>query len=204
MVRVMVLAVAAALALAACGQQGQQRAEGEKSDAQPLATTANSIANIGPGGAAGISTALPMDLDTVRAAAPNFVAVEVDDQVEGNAFRAITLSARDQEVFRILPDPDRTHVHAIVTRSAQARGPAGEVVGVTTFGAAPPDDVSFCLTEFVDGEPGFSCSTAADGRFWRVYRLPEGAAAAETFEEIEPDLLHEAMLAEMRWIAPRV
>jgi hypothetical protein len=64
--------------------------------------------------------------------------------------------------------------------------------------------VTFCLSELVDGAPGFACSTAADGTFWRVYRLPEGASVeAGSFEDIEPDLLHDATLAEMRWIAPR-
>ena len=68
---------------------------------------------------------------------------------------------------------------------------------------APPEQVTYCVTELVDGVQGFACSTAADGAFWRVYRLPEGASPAESFDEIEPDLLHDATLVEMRWIAPR-
>lgn len=192
---------AAALVLAACGQQAQQP---ESNEAYPVVAAPNYDARIGPTGAAGITTALAMNAEAVRAAAPNYVVAEVDDQVEGEAFKAITLSAGDEEVFRILPTADRRHVHAIVTRSTQARSPAGEIVGQAKFAVAPPEEVTFCASEFVDSAPGFACSTAADGTFWRVYRLPEGAAAAETFEEIEPDLLHDATLVEMRWIAPRV
>jgi hypothetical protein len=195
------LIIAAALALAACGQEAQQR---ETSEAFPVVNAPNYDASIGPTGAAGISAALPMNIEAVRGAAANYIVAEVDDQVEGDAFKAITLSAGDEEVFRVLPTADRAHIHAIVTRSTQARGPAGEIVSQSKFAVAPPEQVTFCLAEFVDGAPGFACSTAADGTFWRVYRLPEGASAAATFEEIEPDLLHDATLVEMRWIAPRV
>lgn len=200
-----VAALVLALAVAACGQQ----APGDAGEAQGVSATsaaapAGPDRSIGPQGAGGVSTALPMNLAAISAAAPLFTATEVDDQVEGNAFTAITLSSGSEEVFRVSPTADRAHVHSIVTRSAQARGPAGEVIGQTRFGAAPPEQVTFCLAEFVGADPGFSCSNAADGRFWRVYRLPEGANAAPTFEEIEPDLLHDSLLVEMRWIAPRV
>ena len=193
--------IVAALALAACGQEAQQR---ETNEADALVAAPNYDVNIGPAGAAGITTAVAMNVEAVRAAAPNYIVAEVDNQVEGEPFKSITLSAGDEEVFRILPTADRQHAHAIVTRSTQARSPAGEIAGQSKFAVAPPEQVTFCLTEFVDGAPGFACSTAADGRFWRVYRLPEGAASAATFEEIEPDLLHDATLVEMRWIAPRV
>jgi hypothetical protein len=192
--------IVAALALAACGQP-QQR---ETNEAYPVVGAPNYDANIGPNSAAGISAALPMDVDAVAAAAPNYIVAEVDDQVEGDPFKAITLSAGDEEVFRINPTADRRHIHSIVTRSTQARSPAGEIVSQSKFAVAPPEEVTFCASELIDNQPGFACSTAADGRFWRVYRLPEGARAAETFEEIEPDLLHDATLVEMRWIAPRV
>jgi hypothetical protein len=191
--------IAAALALAGCGQEAQR----ETSEAQPVVAQPNYDVRIGPTGAAGITTAVAMNVEAVRAAAPNYVVAEVDDQIEGEPFKAITLSAGSHEVFRILPTADRAHVHSIVTRSTQARSPAGERVGAAKFAVAPPEEVTFCNAEFVDGAAGFACSTAADGAFWRVYRLPEGAAAAETFEEIEPDLLHDATLVEMRWIAPR-
>lgn len=193
--------IAAVLALAACGQQAQSP---ETNEAYPVVDAPNYEANIGPAGAAGITTAVAMNVEAVRAAAPNYIVAEVDDQIEGNPFKAITLSAGDEEVFRILPNADRQHVHAIVTRSTQARSPAGEIVGTAKFAVAPPDQVTFCLSELVDGAPGFACSTAADGTFWRVYRLPDGASAeAGLFEDIEPDLLHDATLVEMRWIAPR-
>lgn len=91
---------------------------------------------IGPNGAGGISTAVAMNVDAVRSAAPNYVVAEVDDQVEGQAFKAITLSARNEEVFRILPAADNAHAHAIVTRSTQARSPAGEIVTQSKFGCA--------------------------------------------------------------------
>lgn len=191
--------VALAFVLAACGQEAQR----ETNEAYPVVNAPNYDASIGPSSAAGISAALPMTLDAVRAAAPNYVVAEVDDQIEGNPFKAITLSAGDEEVFRVLPTADRARIHAIVTRSTQARSPAGEIVTQSKFAVAPPEQVTFCLAEFVDGAPGFACSTAEDGTFWRVYRLPEGASPAATFDEIEPDLLHDATLAEMRWIAPR-
>jgi hypothetical protein len=193
------LVLACALALAACGQAEQKQGENF-----PVIDAPNYDASIGPNGAAGISTPLPMTLEAVRAAAPNYIVAEVQDQIEGNPFTAITLSAGDEEVFRILPTADRAHIHAIVTRSTQARGPTADIVGSVKFAVAPPDQVPFCISEFVDGAPGFACSTAADGTFWRIYRLPEGAEGAASFEEIEPDVLHDATLAEMRWIAPRV
>lgn len=195
------LIVVAALALAACGQEAQQR---ETSNADPVAVASSNASIIGPDGAAGISTAVPMNIDALRAAAPSFAVAEVDDAVEGDAFKAITLSTGSEEVFRVLPTADSAHVHSIVTRSALVRSDAGEVVGRSKFAVAPPEQVTFCANEDVDGSAGFACSTAVDGRFWRVYRLPEGAAPAPTFEELEPDLLHDATLVEMRWIAPRV
>ncbi len=196
-----VLAVVAALALAACGQEAQQR---ENSDATPVVAAPGAITLIGASSAAGISTAVAMNVDAVRLAAPSFAVAEVDDQIDGQPFKAITLSTGAEEVFRILPTADGEHAHAIVTRSAQARSDAGEIPGQSKFAVAPPEQVTFCLTEFVEGAPGFACSTAEDGRFWRVYLLPEGASPAGTFAEIEPDLLHDATLVEMRWIAPRV
>lgn len=193
------IAAVCVLTLGACGDRDAETAQSQF----PVINAPNYDSSIGPGGAAGIDSALAMTLDAVRAAAPNYVVAEVQDQVEGEAFTAITLSAGDEEVFRIYPTADRRHVHAIVTRSTQARGPLQEIVGSTLFGAAPAEEVPFCLAELIQGAPGFACSTAADGRFWRVYRLPAGAEAVDAFEEIDPDLLHDATLVEMRWIAPR-
>jgi len=190
----------AALALAACGQPQQQ----DRQDAMPVVLAPDVNTRIGPDGAAGISNALPMTVDAVRAAAANYVVEEKADQIEGQPFTAIALSADDEEVFRLLPTADGARVHAIVTTSPQARGPLQEIVGVTLFGTAPAEAVEFCLAQLVAGAPGFACSTAEDGRFWRVYRLPEGYdGPSDPFEAIDPDVLHDAELAEMRWFAPR-
>lgn len=194
------IAFALLAALAACGP----RESAEKADTPPVIDAPNYDATIGPGGAAGISTAVAMNIDAVRAAAPNFIVAEVDAQIEGQPYKAITLSAGDEEVFRLLPNANGANVHAIVTTSSQARGPTQDIVGQTLFGVAPPEQVPFCLAEFVEGAPGFACSTDAAGTFWRVYKLPEGYdGPAASFDEIEPDVLHDATLAEMRWIAPR-
>ncbi|MCX7357781.1 MAG: hypothetical protein NT015_06540 [Alphaproteobacteria bacterium] len=190
---------AAALLLAACGQPTSR----ETHEAYPVVEAPNYDTTIGPDGAAGITEPVEMNVASVRAAAPNYIVAEVDDQVDGQAFKAITLSAGDEEVFRVYPTADGRHVHSVVTRSTQAHSPVDEIVGRAKFAVAPPEQVTFCNAEFVDGAPGFACSTAEDGRFWRVYRLPDGAGAAETFDEIEPDLLHDATLVEMRWVAPR-
>lgn len=189
------------LALAACGDRDATQT---KAGEFPVINAPNYDSSIGPGGAAGISAALPMTVEAVRAAAPNYVVAQVEDHVEGERFNAITLSAGDEEVFRVFPTADRRHVHSIVTVSSQARGPRQEIVGRTLFGVAPPEEVPFCNVELVDGAPGFACSTAADGRFWRVYRLPEGYDGPhDTFGDIDGDVLHDATLVEMRWIAPR-
>lgn len=193
------IAFAAALALAACGPR-----EAEKAQTPPAIEAPETSTSIGPDGAAGISTALAMNVEAVRAAAPNFIVASVQDQIEGQPFTAITLSAGDEEVFRVFPTSDGAHIHSIVTRSSQARGPTQDIVGKTLFGVAPPEQVPFCNAELVDNQPGFACSTDAAGRFWRVYKLPEAYdGPADSFDDIEPDVLHDATLAEMRWIAPR-
>jgi hypothetical protein len=190
------------LALAACGQQQQAPTSGEESQSV-TAPTLNT--NIGPDGAAGISTALSMDVASVRAAATLYDVALVEDQIEGQPFTAITLSSTGQEVFRLLPTADGRHVHAIVTRSARAKSPTQESVGSARFAVAPPEQVEFCLSEFVDGAAGFACSTAEDGTFWRVYKVPEGYdGPSDPFDAIDPDVLHDSVLVEMRWIAPRV
>ena len=191
--------LACALALSACGQQAEQ-----KQDEFPVVEAPNYNASIGPTGAAGISNPLPMTVEAVRAVAASYVVAQVDDQVEGEAFKAITLSAGDEEVFRIFPTADRNRIHSIVTRSPQARGPTEDIVGVATFALAPADQVRFCSAELFDGSAGFACSTAEGGNFWRVYRVPEGYdGPSDPFDAIDPDVLHDSTLVEMRWIAPR-
>ena len=116
--------VIGALALAACGQEAQQR---ETGDAQTVAAASAFDASIGPSGAAGISAALPMNVDAVRAAAANYAVAEVDDQIEGDPFKAITLSAGGAEIFRVLPTADRAHIPgACHDVAAGARG-VGEI-----------------------------------------------------------------------------
>lgn len=189
-----------ALALTACGQRDGQ----PKQEEFPAVEAPSYDASIGPQGAAGISTALAMDVDAIRQAAPGYIVAAVADQVEGDPFTAITLSAGDEEVFRIYPTADGAHIHAIETRSTQARGPLDEIVGQTLYATAPAEEASFCLSERVDGAAGFACSDGPDGRFWRVYKAPEAYdGPSDPFDAIDPDVLHDATLAEMRWIAPR-
>ncbi|MBY0566244.1 MAG: hypothetical protein K2P70_02950 [Hyphomonadaceae bacterium] len=196
------IVIACALALAACGQQN---AEQKQDEAFPVVTAPNYDSSIGPRGAAGIHSPLPMDIAAIRAAAPNFMVASVQDQIEGNPFTAITLSAGDEEVFRVLPTADGARVHSIVTRSGQARGPDQDIVGVATFALAPAEEVRFCASENFDGSAGFACSTAEDGNFWRVYRVPESYdGPSDPFDAIDPDVLHDSTLVEMRWVAPRV
>ncbi|MGD9815856.1 MAG: hypothetical protein AB7Q23_05715 [Hyphomonadaceae bacterium] len=198
------LAFVLVFALAACGQP-QEQAKGKQDEAFPVVLAPDVNTRIGPDGAAGISNALPMDIAAIRQAAANFVVEEKAAQIEGQPYTAIALSAGDEEVFRLLPTADGRHIHAIVTTSSQARGPLQDIVGVTLFGTAPAEETEVCLAESVGGAPGFACSTAEDGRFWRVYKLPEGYdGPSDPFDAIDPDVLHDAELVEMRWIAPRV
>lgn len=187
-----------AAALAACGP-----APSGKQDEFPVVEAPVADYSIGPEGAAGVSTALPMTREAVAAAAPAYIVAEVEDQVEGQAFRAITLSAGDEEVFRLLPTADGARVHSIVTASTQARGPNAEIVGQSKFGQAPATQVMFCGSEQVEGQAGFACSDIEAGRFWRVYKLPAGyGGPTEPFDAIDPDFALDATLSEMRWIAP--
>lgn len=196
---VTVTALALVMALAGCG-----RREAEPETA-PVAAVSLSPTHIGFDAAAGINAAMPMSVGAIQAATPDFVAAAVQDQIEGQPFTAITLSADGEEVFRVYPTSDGRNVHSIVTVSAQARGPNDEIVGQSKFAAAPAEEAAFCGAELVEGAPGFACSSAEDGRFWRVYRLPEEYdGPSDPFDAIDPDVLHEATLAEMRWIAPRV
>jgi hypothetical protein len=189
----------AGAALAACGQREQKQEE-----AVAVASAPSYDSTIGPSGAAGINHRLPMSVEALRAAASNYIVAQIQDEVEGDPFTAITLSAGDEEVFRVLPTADGASVHSIVTRSPQARGPDQDIIGVATFALASPDQVSFCQSEIVDGAAGFACSNNPGGVFWRVYKTPEGYdGPSEPFDAIDPDVLHDSNLVEMRWIAPR-
>ena len=177
------LLIAVALALGACSPPA------ERAEEFPVIEAPNYNASIGPGGAAGITSAIAFNLEAVRAAAPHYVLAEVQDQIEGQPFTAITLSAGDEEVFRLLPTHDAAYVHSVVTRSTQARGPGDEIVGVATFAQANAADTAYCGEE-MNGSGEFACSTDEAGRFWRVYESG-GLRRAD------------ARLVEMRWIAPR-
>ncbi len=203
MKRALLALTMAACVLAACQREPEQLPQTQ--DSAPVIEAPVLNTSIGPGGAAGISAALPLTLEAMRTAAPNFIVAKATGQIEGQSFRMITLSSGDEVVFDVLPTADGAHIHSITTQSLQARGPAEDIVGVSKFGAAPASENMFCLSEFVDGGAGFACSTAADGVFWRVYKLPAGYdGPSEPFEGIDPDFALEATLAEMRWIAPRV
>lgn len=194
------LAACALLGLAACGKPDEKPSE----QTAPVVDAPTADTSIGPNGAAGIRAAIPLTLAAVHAAAPLFIAAEVDDQVDGEAFKAITLSLGGEEVFRLYPSADRRELHSIETHSSQARSPDGEVVGTALFRNAHPEGVVFCITDFdVIHEQGFSCSTGESGRFWRTYRLPEGYdGPTGPFDAIDPDVSSEAMLVEMKWITP--
>ncbi len=170
----------------------------------PVVEAPNYDSSIGPNGAAGVTSMIPLTIEAVSAAAPNYAVAEAMGEIEGQPYRKITLSAGDEVVFDVLPTADGASVHALVTRSTQARGPRGEIIGQATFAEAPAAEVPFCLADFVEGAPGFSCATDASGAFWRIYRLPSDyTGATEPFAAIEPDAALRATLAEMRWIAPR-
>jgi hypothetical protein len=182
--RAIVMAALAAVALAACGQSTET-----KQEEPPVIEAPNYDADIGPSGAAGISTAVRFNVTNVQTAAPGYIVAEAQDQVEGNPFTAITLSAGDEEVFRLYPTHDNLYVHAISTRSTQARGPNAEIVGVATFSQLAAADTAVCLEES-NGSGEFACSAAEDANFWRIYESG-GMRRAD------------AKLVEMRWIAPR-
>ncbi len=192
--------VLALVALSACERNSAE----ETMKRFPPTEAPNYNADIGPNGAAGITTALPLTVEALTAAAPGYAVAEAQDQIEGQPFRKITLSAGDEVVFDVLPSPDGQRIHSLVTRSTQARGPVGEIIGEAKFEGAPAAQSLFCGPELIDGAFGFACSDAEDGVFWRVYRLPSGYQGPhEPFEAIDPDTALDATLVEMRWIAPR-
>jgi len=195
-----ILAAVAVLALTACGRDTAE----ETMKQFPPTEAPNYNADIGPNGAAGISTALPYNARAVADAAPGYVVAEQEVASGDYNYPAITLSAGDEVVFSVFAAPDGARIHSIVTRSTQARGPVGEIVGQAKFETAPAAQSLFCAPELVDGAFGFACSDAEDGVFWRVYRLPDAYQGPhEPFEAIDPDTALDATLVEMRWIAPR-
>jgi hypothetical protein len=144
-----------------------------------------------------------MTLQSVSAAARGFDAAEAHDQIEGEPFTKITLSRGGEIVFEVLPSADK-RVHAILTRSSLARGPAGEIIGRSTFGEAPFSEVMYCRTAVMHENFSFTCSNGENGRFWRAYRLPPAyRGRREPFTAISADAALAAALVEMTWMAPR-
>jgi len=181
-------------ALAACGQPSQTKQE----EFPVVDAPAEPDYLIGPRGAAGIATALPMDIAAIEAAAPGYIVTQ------GDTPDTINMSLADEVVFRIQGDSDGSHIASISTASTQARGPFGEILnGATRLDVVAAAQQAYCQSETVQGAPGFACSTGEDGTFWRVFKLPnvyDGPSAP--FSAIDPDMAYLSTLAEMRWIAP--
>lgn len=189
------LAAALVLALSACGGSEEEFPVVEA----PVADT-----EIGPEGAAGIASAIPLTVEAVTAAAPHFIVAAGEGQVEGDPYPLITLSLADEVVFTLLPTSDRARVNAITTRSTQARGPHGEVIENARFGDAIAAEVLFCRTRVMHEAFSFTCSDSESGRFWRSYQLPaDYAGPVDPFASIDPDAATQAVLVEMTWFAPR-
>ncbi len=179
-------ALAVAFALAACSAQ----------PAQTPAPPAR-VMTIGPDGAGGLAAPLAFTRDAVSAAAPGF---DVSESGEGDA-RRIVLSADGAPVFTLAARGDK--VGEITTRSAAARGPANDRIGVSKFGEAPAIEVLYCASQSFAAHPGFACAATRDARFWRLYVLPQDYhGVTQPFASIDPDHALNATLAEMRWIAP--
>lgn len=189
-------AIGVLAALAACGQPAEEAAP---PPAEPVLDV-----SIGPRGAAGITEAIPLTVEAVTAAAPGYVVAEGEDQIEGNAYRVVTLSLNNEVVFTLNPTADGASLHSVITKSPQAHGPLGDVIGSTTAERTPQAWMNFCEPMLYEGEHGFVCSTDEAGAFWRVFVLPDVYAGPYApFGAIDPDMLAISMLREMRWIAPR-
>ncbi|MBU6373458.1 MAG: hypothetical protein KJS97_12095 [Alphaproteobacteria bacterium] len=191
MIRTLMITVAAGLVLAACGPAAQ------KPDAAHL--------TIGPGGAMGLKGATPFD---VAAVGPAFAGLELavsEGETEGQRFPFIAVRSGDEVVYMVAPGAGNATVHSVTTRSPLVLGPAGEVIGEATFANAPQAEIGYCGDEFFDGQPAFACSTAPDGRFWRVYLklISDGAPESAELAEMTPAAKAQSPLVEMRWIAPR-
>ncbi len=148
---------------------------------------------------------MPFD---VAAIGPAFKGLELavsEAEVEGARFPIVAVRSGDEIVYVVAPGPDKKTVHSVATRSPLVVGPAGEVIGEASFSDAPQAEIGYCGDEFFDGQPAFACSTAPDGRFWRVYLKIISDAAPESAElaEMTPAAKAQSPLVEMRWVAPR-
>lgn len=189
MLRIMVLA----LALAGC-------ATADVTEHDESVDLSRYNFSIGPDGAVGISGALPMDMDAIRAAVG---AYELGGDTRADGSREITLWTGDVDPeFVIHSTPDGRFIREIVTTSGNAIGPHGERLGAY-YNDTPAAERAHCVSQAVENWHGFACSTGRDGRFWRVFRLADGEIGpTEPFSGIRAFDLENATLAEMRWIAP--
>lgn len=191
MIRGLMIVAAAGLALAACGPAAEKPAAAHLS--------------IGPAGAMGMTKATPFDVAAIGPAFKGLDLVVSEGEVEGARFPFVAVRSGDEVVYMVAPGAGTTTVHSVTTRSPLVVGPAGEVIGEAIFADAPQAEIGYCGDEFFDGQPAFACSTAPDGRFWRVYLKLISDAAPESAElaEMTPTAKAQSPLVEMRWIAPR-
>ena len=141
--------------------------------------------------------------DAIVAAAPGFYVTEHQERAGGNILRVYMLATDDGDMFRLYPTADGTRLDAIAAFSPQVRGPTDETVRVSTYYQAAHADVAYCTTRTIGESPGFACSSAANGRLWRVYKLPATYdGPSEPFDAIDPDAAINSTLVELRWKAP--
>jgi hypothetical protein len=155
---------------------------------------------IGPNGAAGVTEALPMDMELIGAVVAPF-SLGGDTHPDGS--REITLWTGDVvPEFVIHSTPDGRFIREIVASEGVVTGPYGETKGTNLF-EIPAEERAHCVSQPVDNWYGFRCSTGPDGRFWRVFVLPDGQIGPhEPFEAIRQSDLELSSITQMRWIAP--
>ena len=153
--------------------------------------------------AAGITAPVPMTQQAVEAAAPGFYVTPHNLRAGANTLQTFVLSTDAGDMFRLYPTADGARVDAIAAISPQVHLPTDEHVTVSTYFQAPRPEVAYCEARTINAAAGFACSSDANGRLWRVYKLAanyDGPSAP--FDAIDPDATIDATLVEMRWIAP--
>jgi hypothetical protein len=135
------LALACALALAACGTP-----EGRSASGTGAAETAYTI---GPDGAAGLAAQTPFTVPAMERAFPGLEVVTISDP-ETPAFH-IRETGREMPLYIVTPDWTRGYAGAVATRSAEVSGPGGlragesrlsEVAAPLKASCAPPETQS--------------------------------------------------------------
>jgi len=188
------LMLCAVAALTACGAPDEKQAPAEAVDEAPQMSLV-----IGPQGAGGIASALPMTLEAVSAAAIGYIVAEAAE----DGAKIITLSNADGVVFTLRGTADGAHVREIVTTSPSAFGPYGEVIGESRLSRIGAVNQAFCKLEPDHPVADFSCSAGEDANFWRLFQLPSWYHDERSpFEAIHNDAKYDAMMVEMRWTAP--